>query len=381
MIGKKVLHVVNISFVLPYYIGDQFDYFSNRGIIFYVACQPSKHLIQYAEEKKFKPFSVNILREINVFQDLKAIYLLSEYIKKEGIEIVVSHTPKGGLIGMISSYLAGIDNRVYFRHGIMYETSEGIKKILLKSIERFTGFLATKVVCVSPSVLAFSNREKLSARHKNLILNQGTCNGIDASNKFNRSKIVPAVISELKRKYKISPEDRVVGFVGRLVNDKGINELISAWEGLLKSHSNIKLLLVGPFEDRDSVPEAVKTYISNTPSIVHTGLINDIAPHYALMNIFILPSYREGFPTSVLEASAMELPVLTTKATGCRDSIIDEHTGMFINLDVSDIIEKVGVYLRSSSLALIHGKNGRDFVLENFQQGRIWEEIEEKIYK
>ena len=164
------------------------------------------------------------------------------------------------------------------------------------------------------------------------------------------------------------------------MNDKGINELISAWEGLLKSHLNIKLLLVGPFEDRDSVPETVKTYISNTPSIIHTGLIGDIAPYYALMNIFILPSYREGFPTSVLEASAMELPVLTTKATGCRDSIIEGHTGMFISFDISDIIDKVSIYLNNPSFALAHGKNGRSFVLENFQQERLWEEIGEKIY-
>lgn len=381
MIKKKVLHVVNISFVLPYYIGDQFEYFSNKGIRFYVACQPSEHLIQYSEEMKFKAFPVNILREINIFQDLRAIYLLSRYIKKEKIDIVVSHTPKGGLIGMVSAYLSGIKSRVYFRHGIMYETSKGVKRVLLKSIERFTGFLATKVVCVSPSVLAFSTEESLSAVYKNLLLNKGTCNGIDAANKFNKDKVEVAVTSELKRKYGILAEDRVIGFVGRLVNDKGINELISAWEELVKIHSNIKLLLVGPFEDRDSIPEIVKTYISNTPSVIHTGLIGDIVPYYALMDVFILPSYREGFPTSVLEASAMELPVLTTTATGCRDSIIEGHTGMFISFDISDITNKVSTYLNNPSLILSHGKNGRDFVLKNFQQNRIWEEIQEKIYK
>jgi len=381
MAEKKVLHVVNISFVLPYYIGDQFEYFSDKGIRFYVACQPSDHLIQYAEEMKFKPFSVNILREINVFQDLRAIYLLSRYIKKEKIDIVVSHTPKGGLIGMVSAYLSGINTRVYFRHGIMYETSKGIKRLLLKSIERFTGFLATRVVCVSPSVLAFSAKEKLSAPYKNLLLNKGTCNGIDAVNKFNSNRIEVAVTSKLKSEYGILPEDRIIGFVGRLVNDKGINELILAWKELLKRHSNIKLLLVGPFEDRDSIPETVKTYIADTPSVIHTGLIEDIVPYYALMNVFILPSYREGFPTSVLEASAMGLPVLTTAATGCRDSIIENHTGLFIGFDILDIVNKISIYLNNPSLAFNHGKNGRDFVLENFQQNKIWEEIEEKIYK
>lgn len=380
MVNKKVLHVVNISFVLPYYIGDQFDYFKQQGVEFYVACQPSAHFSQYANIKGFQPFSVNIVRKISIVEDVKAVYKLIQLIKRENINIIIGHTPKGGLIGMLAAYLTGAKERVYFRHGVMFETSKGIKRLVLKNIERFTGFLATKVVCVSPSVLAFSNEEGLSRANKNLILNKGTCNGIDAKNRFNRNKIDVDLVTKLRMQFGVNPEDRVIGFVGRLVNDKGIPELLIAWDELQKTHLNIKLLLVGPFEERDTLSNELKAYISNTSSIIHTGLINDIAPFYCLMDLFVLPSHREGFPTVVLEASAMELPVLTTKATGCRDSILENKTGMFIDSDPLSISKKIGAYLDDPLMSKEHAKNGRAFVLDNFDQNKIWEEIKDKVF-
>jgi glycosyltransferase involved in cell wall biosynthesis len=381
MFNKKVLHVVNISFVLPYYIGDQFDYFADKGFNFYVACIPSTEFTAYSKEKGFVPIEVNILRTIDLIQDLKAIFKLYGVIKREKIDVVVGHTPKGALIGMAAAYLAGSKNRVYFRHGLMFETSTGLKLGILKTVERFTGFLATKVVCVSPSVLAVSNEERLSAAKKNILLNKGTCNGIDALVKFSKDGHDPELISQIASRLGIKPSDRVIGFVGRLVNDKGINELLQAWEELLKVQANIKLLLIGPFEQRDALSAEAKSYIKDTPSVIHTGLINDISPYYCLMDIFILPSYREGFPTVVLEASAMEVPVLTTRATGCRDSIIDNETGLFITLDPIDIGSKIKRYLNDPELGKLHGKNGRAFVLKNFDRGKIWNEIAQKVYE
>lgn len=375
----KILHVVNISFVLPYFIGNQFDYFSDKGVRFFVACQPSKHLSEYALEKKFIPKELNILREINPIEDVKAVFKLLKVIKAENIDIVIGHTPKGGLIGLLAAYLGGVKNRVYFRHGLMYETSTGIKRMLLKSIERFTGFLATKVVCVSSSVLLLSDKEKLSSVFKNILLNKGTCNGIDAIHRFNKANINAENVSNLKIKYGISSDDKVIGYVGRLVTDKGINELLSAWKKLLEIHSNIKLLLVGPLEERDALSDEMKEFIKSTPSIIHTGLIKEVDAYYCLMNMFILPSFREGFPTVVLEASAMELPILTTRATGCIDSILENETGVFIDIDPEDIKLKLDQYLKQPLLAEAHGKNGRSFVLENYDQMKIWKEIENKV--
>lgn len=375
----KALHVVNVSFVLPYYIGEQFEYFQEKGIDFYVGCTPDDFLYQFSKSKKISVIPVRILREINLKEDIISIWRLSKVIRKEGIDIVIGHTPKGALIGLLAGVIAGVKSRVYFRHGIMYETSKGVKRFILRFIERFTGLIATQVICVSPSVLEFSNENKLSAITKNVLLNKGTCNGINVI-KYNPLAIDHQYVNLLRSKYNFKPTDKVIGFVGRLVNDKGINELITAWKEIIKQYDNVKLFLVGPFEERDALSSSMKDYIKNEPTIQCTGLVNDTAPFYALMNIFILPSYREGFPTAVLEASAMELPVITTQVTGCRDSIVNNETGMFTTLNPMDITRKIVFYLENESIAKEHGLNGREFVLDNFDQKVIWQEIENKVF-
>lgn len=376
--SKNILHVVNISFVLPYYIGDQFDNYKKLGLKAYVACTPSKHLVNYGLEKQFNILPVNILREINILEDLKAISFLRAKIIEEQIEIVIGHTPKGAMIAMIAARLAGVKRRVYFRHGLMYETSTGLKRQMLKCIEKLTGGLATKVVCVSNSVVKKSISEGLNHPSKNMLLHFGTCNGIDIK-KFSRENLNIQTQTFLKEKYKIHPSDRVIGYVGRLVKDKGISELILAWEIVRQKFFDVKLLLVGPFEERDCINKDIRHIIDNDESIVCVGLISDVLPYYGLMDVFILPSYREGFPTVVLEASSMGLPIITTKATGCIDSIIENETGIFCEIDPINIAAKIGFYLQNNELAVEHGLNGANFVVKNFKQEIIWKEIESKI--
>lgn len=381
MKGMKVLHVVNISFVLPYYIGAQFDYFQDKGVQFYVACYDDPFFRQYTQSKNIVPIPANILREINIKEDFKTIRKLIAEIKRNEIDIVIAHTPKGAMIGIIAAFFAGVKKRIYFRHGIMYETSTGFKRNLLKNIERLTSRLSTKVVCVSPSVLEKSIAEKLTPRSKSILLNKGTCNGIDDSNLFNPGMISQEQRAALKSQYNINDTDKVVGYVGRLVKDKGIQELLTAWKQIIKKYPDAKLLLVGPYEQRDSISQEFKDYVEQEPSVIHTGLIENVTPYYTLMDVFILPSYREGFPTVVLEASAMELPVITTRSTGCIDSIVEDKTGIFTAIQPEAIATAIGKYFSDREMALQHGLNGRKFVVENFDQKVIWKEIEEKILR
>lgn len=377
--NTKVLHVVSVSMVLPYFIGEQFTHFTDKGIKFYVACQPSEHLNQYAQLMGFEKKEINILREINLVEDYRAIKELVAFIKKEGIEVVIAHTPKGGLIGMIAAYLAGVKHRNYFRHGLVYETATGFKKMILKACEKLSGLLATKVVCVSPSVLKISEKERLNASFKNVLLNHGTCNGVDATFRFNPSRFNSTLFTDLKRKLGIGDNERVIGFVGRLANDKGVNELLASWKIIRAQYADVKLLIVGPFDERDILGKGVREALKNDERIIFTGMITDTSPYYGIMDIFILPSYREGFPTVVLEASSMELPVITTKATGCKDSIIENETGLFIDFVPENIAKAIKFYLDNPEMRIIHGKNGRAFVTENFDQHIVWEEIDKQI--
>jgi glycosyltransferase involved in cell wall biosynthesis len=369
----KVLHVVNVSFVLPYFIGDQFVYLAKKGFEFYVGCTPSEHLYKLSKELEFEVVEINVVREINIVEDIRSIIILYKYIKKYKIDIVIGHTPKGGMAAMIAAFMAGVKKRIYFRHGIMYETSRGLRKIMLKNIEKFTGALATQVVCVSRSVLELSNHSKLSKSSKNLILGHGTCNGINVE-KFSRSSPSITPIPHEKK-----AGEYIVGYVGRLVKDKGIEELIAAWKIVMASFPNARLLIVGPFEKRDIVSDDTIDFIKTAPSIIFTDLVEDTKPYYQMMDLLILPSYREGFPTVVLEASAMELPVITTRSTGCLDSIVENETGIYTNIDAEDIAAKICYYISHPETGKKHGYNGRKFVTNNFKQKSIWDEIEKDI--
>lgn len=378
---RSILHVVNISFVLPYFIGEQFNYFSQAGYELHVACTPSLHLKNFAKEKNIQTLEIPITRQIRLFKDFYAIYKLIQYIKLNNIDIVIGHTPKGGLLAMLSAFITRKRVRIYFRHGLMYETSKGLKKYFLILIEILTGILANKVICVSQSVLNESNNKNLSRISKNILLANGTCNGVDTLNKFNINKIDTEQIIQLRKSLNIKSDDLILGYVGRMVKDKGIIELLDSWEILKYKYPRLKLLLVGPFEERDSISDTYKNIIQSDSAILYLGQSEETNIYYAIIDIFLLLSHREGFPTVVLEASSMGIPIVTTKCTGCIDSIIPGNTGLFTDLNINSIVNNVSIYIDNSSLRKKHGENGRYFVINNFQQEIVWEALKNVIEK
>ena len=374
--NKNILHVVNIYFVLPYFIGDQFKYFKEKGYNMNVVCSPSEYLSDYAQKQGFEYLESPVNRNISISQDFVSIRNICKFVKKQKIDIVVVHTPKGGLLAMIAGWLMRVPIRIYVRHGLVYETSKGLKRFILMSVDRLTSFCSTKVVCVSPSVLRKSIEDHLAPAKKQMIWHKGTCNGIDTLNHFNPAVIVPARLTGLKTRYGIGEDDFVIGYSGRLVRDKGIIELVRAFDKLQLA-DNCKLLLVGMFEKRDALPEDIQERILNDSRIIYTGFINGGMEYfYSMMDIYVLASYREGFPTGVLEAQAMEKPVITTRVTGCCDSIIDGRTGFFVNNTAEDIVEKIDKIRLDKA---IDGCEGRKWVIENFDSRLVWKEIE-KLY-
>ena len=373
----KILHVLNTYFAIPYFLGDQLLFFHEKGYEEHIICSPSKEIDEYAKRKKFKYAEEHITRSISPLADLQSILKVCKYIKRNSISVIVGHTPKGALIAMTSGFIARAPKRIYFRHGLVYETSKGLKRFILKTVDRFCGLLATKIVCVSPSVMEVSLKDKLGPKSKHLILGNGTCNGVDTE-RFDKNNFNTESINQLKHKYQIQ-SNFVIGYVGRLVRDKGIIELVEAFIKFNQTFETSKLLLVGMFEDRDALPELTKSLIKTHPDIICTGYINnaEVDAHYALFDVFILPSYREGFPTVILEASSMELPVLTTNATGCVDAIIPNKTGLRIENNAESIFEALEKIHNDPQLAKNLGEFGRQHILENYKQEKVWEHIEE----
>ena len=282
---------------------------------------------------------------------------------------------------MIAAYITHVPVRIYFRHGLVYETSHGLKRSLLINIDRLASKLATKIVCVSPSVAKRSLEDKLNPDSKQVVLVNGTCNGIDTE-RFYIDSLDKPKLNDLRAKLGIKEVDFVIGFAGRLVRDKGIIELVRAYKAMRSVHPNVRLMLVGMLEIRDALPEDVVKVIQEDEGIIKTGYVGyaEIEYYYALMNVFVLASYREGFPTSVLEASSMGLPVITTRATGCIDSIIEGETGIFVDHDDKELLRALTSLYEDEDKRRMMGENGRQFVIDHFNQKLVWKEIE-KLYK
>jgi glycosyltransferase involved in cell wall biosynthesis len=379
MSKKSILHIVNIYFVLPYFIGDQFLYLNEKGYDVHVICSPSEHLKAYSIKNKFKYKEIPILRSFSIIQDIKSIISICKYIKRNDIEIVVGHTPKGALLAMTAAFFMNVPKRIYFRHGLVYETSYGFKRKLLTILEKLTAKLSTKIVCVSPSIYQKSIKDKLNSSIKQIVLGKGTCGGIDSLKKFNPDCLNVIKQKVIKELLNIKPQDFIIGYCGRLVKDKGIIELVNAFK-IINKNGHYKLLLVGDFEERDALPIEIIREIENNKDIIKTGFIyNDIEYYYSIMNIFILPSFREGFGMCVIEASSMKIPILTTQVTGCIDSIIENKTGNYI-LNTSQSIQDSILKLQNSNELLKYGINGREFVLKNFDYQVMWPIIVKEIY-
>jgi len=377
----KILHVVNISFVIPYFLGKQLNWFAEKGNKEFVVCSDSEELKDFSERYSFSYRAIDVLRKISIKKDIKAVKETVKYIREIKADVVTGHTPKGGLIAMLAAYITHVPVRIYFRHGLVYETSHGLKRSLLINIDRLASKLATKIVCVSPSVAKRSLEDKLNPASKQVVLVNGTCNGIDTE-RFCIDSVDKSKLNELRTKLGANDGDFVIGFAGRLVRDKGIIELVRAYKALRGVHPNVRLMLVGMLEIRDALPEDVVKVIQEDEGIIKTGYVGyaEIEYYYALMNVFVLASYREGFPTSVLEASSMGLPVITTKATGCIDSIIDGETGIFVNHDDKELLMALSSLYENEDKRRMMGAAGRQYVIDHFNQELVWKEIE-KLYK
>ncbi|HOP58906.1 MAG TPA: glycosyltransferase [Bacteroidales bacterium] len=375
----SILHVVNTYFAVPYFIGEQFLYFMDKGHELHLICPESEFLEQYSLDMKFKYKTVEITRTYTLFKDIKALFIIYGYIKSNKIEIVVGHTPKGALLAMFAGWLRKTPVRIYFRHGLVYETRRGLARRILIMAERISAYFSTLIICVSPSIARVSLRDNLNPSGKQTILGRGTCGGIDTRKIFNPGVIRQKDLMVLKEQYKISAGDVVIGFCGRIVPDKGIIELIDSLDILRSRNPGIRfiIMLVGILENRDRLPKPTLDKMKYDRDIILTGYVREnINYFYSMMNIYVLPSFREGFGMSVIEASAMEIPVLTTRATGCVDAIVENVTGRYILNNPQSIAEGIEFYVKNPESALSAGKAGREFVRQNFDNLMLWMELE-----
>lgn len=373
MQNPKLVHVMADAMSLLFLKG-QITFMKEKGYQITAVTTPSKTLNETAVAENIETFGVDIVRKISPLTDCKAIFRLYRYFKKLKPNIVHAHTPKGGLIGILSATLARIPIRIYHMRGLPLMTAKGLTRKLLWLAEKTCCTFAHEVICVSHSLKAVAIAEKLVQPHKITVVEKGSGNGVDAIECYNPDKLDKNTVDSLKTSLELPNDALVLGFIGRLVQDKGIRELIALFQKIVSSYPSLYLILVGPKEERDAPSSAIMRYIETHPNIRYVGSQKILAPYYALFDVVVFPSYREGFPNVPLEAAAMQIPVVASKIPGCVDVIVPNETGALF--DVSDLIaleQAVCAYLSNAHLRQEHGKQARKHILNHFLPQRIWQ--------
>jgi glycosyltransferase involved in cell wall biosynthesis len=369
----KLLHITTVPDSLYFFTG-QVGYMKAQGFEVEALSSPGELLAKFAQEENLTVHAVDMPRRITPLQDLRALFHLWRTLRQIHPQIVDAHTPKGGLLGIVGAWLARVPVRIYHIHGLPLMTAQGYKRLLLWWSEKISCWLAHQVLCVSNSVREVVVCEGLCPAEKVKVLLKGSINGVDAIARFNPDRISEAERQEIRRQYGIPSEATVIGFVGRIVRDKGIAELVAAWKSLSEEFPELHLLVVGEFEPQDPVSAAVEYSLKNDSRIHLTGLAWNMPQLYAAMNVLVLPTYREGFPVVPLEAAAMQLPIVATHIPGCIDAVQDGVTGTLVPpRDAETLAAVIRTYLKNSELRNQHGQAARDLVLQDFLPEAIWE--------
>lgn len=372
----KLIHVFSIFVTAESFFDGQFKYLVDQGHEIIVVSSNAPNTDAFCKRNGVRFVPVNIPRSVSPKAIALAVKSLCSLIRKEKADAVFGHTPVGALCAMMAAKLCGVKNRVYYRHGLIYTTMKGMKRTIFKTEEILVSSLATSVINVSHSLSKLAVADGLNKAEKQYVIGHGTCGGIDARNIFNPSLIDKEKLATIKGKLGMTDVDTVFGFCGRICNDKGIPELVDAFEMFQKQHSEVKtkLLLIGRFDTRDGVSDEKRQQIERNNDIIVSGHIEktEIPYYYSMLDVFIFPSHREGFGMCVVEASAMEKPILDSRAHGCIDAIVEHKTGEYINLSAEDICSGMEKMMSNADLRERLGKNGRKLVLEWYDFEVMW---------
>jgi glycosyltransferase involved in cell wall biosynthesis len=376
----KLLYITTIPGTLYFHLG-QIGYMRQQGFEIHALSSPGTLPQQLMGDNAIALHVVNMPRRITPLQDLIAVIKLWHCIRKIKPDLVHASTPKGGLLGTIAAALAGVPARLYQMRGLPMMTATGLKYRLLWLSEWVACHLAHRTLCVSHSLREVAIAHHLADPNKITVLLGGSSNGVDAIHRFNPSRFSPASRQILRQQYGIPQDAIVIGYVGRVVQDKGIQELVQAWQILRDRDPKLHLLVVGAFEPQDPISDEVQDCLRNDFRIHITDEVQDTAPFYSIMDILTLPTYREGFPNVLLEAASMQLPIVATAIPGCIDAVQSQVTGILVPLrNGNALAEGLQRYLDAPQMRLQHGQAGRDRILQEFNQEALWKALHQEYH-
>jgi glycosyltransferase involved in cell wall biosynthesis len=371
--SQKLIRITTVPVSLSVLLKDQLKYMSDHFEVLAVS-SPDKILEQVGIREGVRTAPISMTRAITPVKDIKALWKLYRLLKKEKPAIVHTHTPKAGLLGMMASRLAGVPIRMHTVAGLPLMENTGAKRKVLDFVERLTYRCATGVYPNSQHLASFILQNKFCKKQKMKVLGNGSSNGIN-TRFFQPTEELNKTACELKKRYGLTDKDFVFVFVGRLVKDKGIEELVEAFSGLKEKYPHIKLLLVGPYEpERDPLAPATRKIIETDKAIIHAGFQQDIRPFLMISQALAFPSYREGFPNVPMQAGCFDLPSIVTDINGCNEIVEDGKNGLIIPAKkVPELQQAMEKLLTNSALYLTLQSNARKMIVDRYEQKYLWE--------
>jgi glycosyltransferase involved in cell wall biosynthesis len=333
-------------------------------------------LDQVRENEGIKTHVVEMTRSITPIKDLKATYKLYKFLKKERPFIVHTHTPKAGTLGMLAAKLAGVHNRIHTIAGLPLLEVSGIKRKLLDAVEKFTYRCATHILPNSYGLEKIILDNNYTKPSKLKVIGNGSSNGINTKH-YDATLVSEDKKEILKKELDINENDIVFIFIGRVVKDKGINELVHAFDSLSKQYLNAKLILVGKRENHlDPLLPETERLISQNNQIKAVGVQKDIRPYVAISHVLAFPSYREGFPNVVLQCSCMGLPCIVSNINGCNEVIEHNINGLIVAVKNEIELEKAMQFMINfpEKRKEMH-QHTRSRIMQRYEQKFVWNEL------
>lgn len=372
-----IIRIATVPLSLHKLLNGQMKYMQNNGFNVHLVSSPGPETKAIMECENCGLTSISMTRSISPFQDLISLFRLCILFFKMKPAIIHTHTPKAGFLGMIAATIVGVPIKMHTIAGLPWTESKGLKRKILKQVEKLTIYFSTRIHVNSLNLLNYIKNQGLDSSPSKLkVLGNGSSNGIDADH-FSRERTDINKVKDLLKFSRIESGGFIWLFVGRLVKEKGIAELVEAFLQVKKIHPYDQLWLVGPMEKKDSLDPSLIELIEKDESIINWGYQDDVRPFFANAGSLVFPSYREGFPNVPMQAAAMECPMILSDINGCNEIVSDKYNGILVPVKNSSSLTEAMILMRNNldlRSSFVH--RSLEMVKEKYSNKKIWSLLE-----
>lgn len=379
---KKIIRVTTADISLDELLKGQLKFLNQYFDVIGVA-KDTGVLKEVGKREGIRVVDAPLERPISLLKDIKGLWFLYRLFRKEKPWCVHANTPKGSLLAMIAARFAGVPHRVYTVTGLRYQGAHGVLRSILKGMEVVSCLFANKVIPEGNGVKQILQEDHITQKELNVILN-GNINGVDVDyfspshfTAETRIKGKPYTGSkqQIRKDLNLSDDDFVFIFIGRIVGDKGMNELTACMKKFKKEGKDIKLLLVGRFESElDPLDAGNEEFLRTNENVCFVGYQSDVRPFFVVADVLVFPSYREGFPNVVLQAGAMGIPSIVTDINGCNEIIKEDLNGkIFLPKDADALFREMEWCIDNKDRIKVMALQSREVIVDKFRQEEVWE--------